>query len=157
MRSSSRPTQRMSLTLISIVFVAELIKKQPTDIICGLRFLSFLPPAPLVFLFFFFPEGFWRDVIHSGFIAAASGRAAAPASSSSSLSSSPRRSVLLRAGLLLNCKPQGCLNPFPPAQLPKSRALQGKSGTLEPRGLFGKDARSPGSGHLVSHRAPSQT
>lgn len=66
MRSSSRPTQRMSLTLISIVFGAELIRRQPTDIICGLRFLSF--PAffffySLVFLFSFlffgfFPEGF---------------------------------------------------------------------------------------------------
>lgn len=65
MRSSSRPTQRMSLTLISIVFGAELIRRQPTDIICGLRFLSF--PAFLFTLLFsfslsyflgFFPEGF---------------------------------------------------------------------------------------------------
>lgn len=55
-RSSSRPTQRMSLALISIVFVAQLIKKQPTDIICGLRFLSFFhpPTTPSCFAFFFF-------------------------------------------------------------------------------------------------------
>lgn len=53
----------MSLTLISIVFVAELIKKQPTDIICGLRFLSFpffffFFTLLFSFFFFFFPEGF---------------------------------------------------------------------------------------------------
>lgn len=46
------------------------------------------------------------------------------------ISASPaslQRSALLRAWLLLNCKPQGYLNPSPPAQLPQVWVLQAVS------------------------------